>query len=58
MIPASLYAIENRGYGRATGTLLLPDGGQLQVSDETPELNNVLAVNVWNEWTLLKEALG
>lgn len=46
----ALYPIENRGYGRATGTLLLPDGKQLQVSDETPEFNDVLARLVFAEW--------
>lgn len=50
MIPPSLYPIENRGYGRATGSVLLPNGTSVQVSDETCELNNVLLREAYGLW--------
>jgi hypothetical protein len=45
-----LYPIENRGYGRSVGSLILPNGTQLQVSDETPEFNNILTRLVYECW--------
>ena len=44
------WQIENRGYGFGTGSIVLPNGTSLQVSDLAPELNNVLLREVYAEW--------
>lgn len=53
----ALFAIEDRGYSRGTGTLLLPSGRQVSTSHEEGclELSNALARHVWGEW--MNEAL-
>lgn len=52
MVDPSLYPIENRGYSRSGGHLILPSGQLVAVSDEEPnlELNGVLARAVFAEW--------
>lgn len=49
-LPKSLYAIEARGYGSGTGSILLPNGTQIQVSDTQAELNNVLLREAYECW--------
>lgn len=48
----ALGTIENRGYSRGTGTLLLPHGRHIQVSHEegSLEIANALARAAWTVW--------